>query len=120
MSEHETIHTKRRWLSAAFIAALGLAACSAPPADTPAGASRPKSPETLAQLIVAERTGVRPEEAIVLSSEFREFRDSSLGCPLKGRSYLQVITEGHQVLVEAAGKQFDVRVAGGNSRICDT
>lgn len=33
-------------------------------------------------------------------------------------SYLQVLTAGHQVIVEADGRRFDVRISGGHGRIC--
>jgi len=54
----------------------------------------------------------------VVSVETREFSDSSLDCPQPGMSYLQVITPGHRVLLEADGRRFDVRTSGGQGRIC--
>jgi len=48
----------------------------------------------------------------------QDFNDSSLGCPASGMSYQQVITSGHRAIVEAEGRRFDVRVAGGHGKIC--
>ena len=50
--------------------------------------------------------------------EARAFSDSSLDCPQPGMSYLQVITPGYRVLLEADGRRFDVRTSGGQGRIC--
>jgi len=56
---------------------------------------------------------------LILSVEAMEFGDTSLGCPQPGMAYLQVVTAGYKVVAEYAGKNFDVRVAGGRSLICD-
>jgi hypothetical protein len=45
--------------------------------------------------------------------------DSSLGCPLPGQSYLQVITPGYLVSFSAAGESYTVHVGAGNAVICD-
>ena len=36
-----------------------------------------------------------------------EWSDSSLGCPQPGMSYLQVITPGYRLLLEAGGAQYE-------------
>ena len=68
--------------------------------------------------MVAERLGIAAADVGVISVLARDFSDSSLDCPEPGMSYLQVITPGHQVIVEADGRRFDVRVAGEHGRIC--
>jgi len=48
-----------------------------------------------------------------------QWPDSSLGCPRKGVSYLQVITPGYLVSLTANGKVYTVHVGAGNAVICD-
>lgn len=91
---------------------LALAACA-----SPAGAPT-TGPEAIARAEVASLLGLAPGDVRVISSEARDFPDGSLGCPQPGMAYAQVITPGHRVLVEAAGRRFDVRVAGTRGRIC--
>jgi hypothetical protein len=43
------------------------------------------------------------------SVEAVQWRDSSLGCPQKGRNYLTVITPGFQIILSAEGKEYDYR-----------
>ncbi len=101
-----------------------LVACDQPrPAsETPAAPAvirQPSGdPDAIARALVAERLGVKPAEVSIVSSQARPFSDSSLDCPEPGMSYLQVITPGHVVIVEADGRRFDVRVSGKYGRIC--
>jgi hypothetical protein len=75
-------------------------------------------PATIARDLVAAQVGVPAGEVRILSVTPRAFPDGSLDCPLAGMAYAQVITPGHQVSAEAAGRRFDVRVAGSSGRIC--
>lgn len=54
----------------------------------------------------------------VRSVEARQWRDSSLGCPQPNAFYLQVITTGYAVLLEAEGQVHEVHVAGNNAVVC--
>ncbi len=47
-----------------------------------------------------------------------EWPDSSLGCPQKGRSYLQVVTPGYLVSLTANGESYTVHVGAGNAVVC--
>jgi hypothetical protein len=76
------------------------------------------APETIARRAVADALGLDPAEFRVISSVPRDFPDASLGCPQPDAAYAQVITPGYQVLIEADGRRFDVRVAGPTGRIC--
>jgi hypothetical protein len=90
-----------------------------PPAAGPAPAVQVLAdPAIIARETVAARLGIAAADVTVISVAAREFSDSSLGCHEPGMSYLQVVTPGHEVLVEADGRRFDVRVAGGHGRIC--
>lgn len=52
----------------------------------------------------------------------RDFPDSSLGCPVAGESYIQVVTPGYQFLLTYGGTVYDYRVAedGSTVTLCDT
>ena len=97
------------------LAVLSSPACAADPGPARSGAA---APEAIALQSVADALGIAPTGARVISSEFRDFPDASLGCPQPGMAYAQVITPGYRVLVEADGRRFDVRVAGTQGRIC--
>jgi hypothetical protein len=73
---------------------------------------------SVARQAVADALGIESDGVRVVSTVFREFPDGSLGCPQPGMAYGQVISPGYQVLVEAGGRRFDVRVAGTGGRIC--
>ena len=47
-----------------------------------------------------------------------EWRDSSVGCPQPGRSYMQVITPGHKVTLRANGQIHVVHEAKGSAIVC--
>lgn len=107
----------------AGLAAAGLALAGGcgtgdePPApQTPAAAQ--VGPEQVARRTLAELFGVPADEVTVISTTAREFRDASLDCPEPGMSYAQVLTPGWQVIVEADGRRFDVRVSGEAGRVC--
>lgn len=101
----------------------GLAGCGADgPASGDAPANRPPAaamtPTERAAEVVAARLNIPVDEVSVVTVTARDFPDSSLDCPEPDMMYQQVITPGHQVIVEAEGRRFDVRVAGAGARIC--
>ena len=51
-----------------------------------------------------------PSMINVVSVEEVEFGDSSLGCPVDGQFYSQVITPGYKIVLEAGGETFDYRL----------
>ena len=106
-----------RQLMVCSISCIWLAACGGDPAISNPP-SDPTNPETIAIQIIADMLRIPAEEIKVISAEAREFSDSSLDCPEPGMSYLQVITPGHQVIVEGNGRRFDIRVSGGHGRVC--
>jgi hypothetical protein len=75
-------------------------------------------PESIAAREIAEFLSVPVSVVSIVSVTAQEFKDSSLDCPEPDMSYLQVLTAGHRVIVEADGRRFDVRVSGGHGRIC--
>lgn len=102
-------------------AALILAACSSNGSTETAAtaAATTTMAGKMAIDLVAGQTGVTPEQITIISEEAVDFSDSSLGCPKPGMAYMQVITPGHKVILESAGKVYDVRIAGGRGLICD-
>ena len=63
--------------------------------------------KTKAHLVA--KLGVSEEEITVVSVEAVIWRDASLGCPMKGRMYAQVLTPGYQIILEVNGTQYDYR-----------
>jgi hypothetical protein len=102
-----------RWTVITAILAGLLSACAG---DPPPGTA--KDPETVAKELVAEFLEVAVADTRLVSLDAQEFNDSSLGCPEPGMSYLQALTPGYRVVVEAEGRRFDVRVSSGYGRIC--
>ena len=69
---------------------------------------------------VASDVGVAPGDVTVESSQAWTWPDASLGCPLKGYLYSQVVTDGYWVVLAAHGMTFDFRVTrDGAARLCD-
>lgn len=77
-----------------------------------------KNPETVAKELIAGYLDLPVTDITLVSLDAQEFNDSSLGCPEPGMSYLQALTPGHRVVVEADGRRFDVRVSSEYGRIC--
>jgi hypothetical protein len=85
---------------------------------TACGAPAPRDPGSIAKTLAAEFLSVPVTDTTLVSVSAQEFNDSSLDCPEPGMSYLQVLTPGYRVIVEADGRRFDVRVSGNFGRIC--
>jgi hypothetical protein len=81
------------------------------------------TPPSLIQAIIADlaaREGVASSEVELLSAESVEWPDGSLGCPVAGVSYIQVLTPGYRVLVGIGEQTFDYRATvDGSFRICE-
>lgn len=78
------------------------------PAKPPIGDWGPAQP--LVEAVVANLAGrlnLPPEQIRVVQVTERMWPDSSIGCPQPGQMYLQVITPGYQIILEAGGRQYD-------------
>ena len=63
--------------------------------------------------------GVTPDEVTVVQRERVEWPDASLGCPVEGELYAQVITPGFLVIVEGNGTQLEYHTdREGNFVLC--
>jgi hypothetical protein len=60
----------------------------------------------LARAALAREQGLAEADITIVAIESNEWRDSSLGCPKPGLNYLQVITPGYLVMLEAQGKRY--------------
>jgi hypothetical protein len=74
-------------------------------------AAAPAGPDTrmgaLARAALAQELGVAESDITVVAAEETEWRDSGLGCPKPGVNYLQVITPGYKITLEAQGKRYE-------------
>ncbi|MEO7909374.1 MAG: hypothetical protein ABIV47_06955 [Roseiflexaceae bacterium] len=75
----------------------------------------------LARTALARELAVAEADIAVVSVEENEWRDSSLGCPKPGVNYLQVITPGYKITLEAQGRRYEYH-SDTNRRVvrCDT
>ncbi len=60
-----------------------------------------------ARKVLAQKAGVGADKLKLVSVAAQEWNDSSLGCPEEGMMYMQVITPGYKVVLEADGKQYE-------------
>ena len=75
-----------------------------PPESTaPAGA---EALVNLAKADLAQRLNTAEDQIHLQSVTPREWRDSSLGCPVKGMMYAQVITPGFKIILEFEGQTY--------------
>lgn len=72
-----------------------------------------------AKQLLAEKLQIPEAEIALESVEPRTWNDSSLGCGKSGSLALQVITEGHAVVLSAQGRDHVVHVSANNAVICD-
>ena len=75
-------------------------------------------PADVARQTLVQATDVEADSITIVSVETVEFSDSSLGCPQPDMAYLAVITPGHKVIAEAAGKSYDIRINGQHGLVC--
>lgn len=92
-----------------------LLAALAGQAETPERADAIRAARELLQ----RELGVEPRELTVVDAAAVDWRDSSLGCPEKGRRYLQALVPGHRVVLEHAGQELVVHVGAGRAVRCE-
>ncbi len=76
--------------------------CGTPSREEPADGSM----EAKLRSDLAQRLGIEEDGITVVSVTHVEWPDSGLGCPQPGMSYLQVITPGLKVVLEALGQEY--------------
>jgi hypothetical protein len=93
---------------------------TAVPAAAPAPDETGKRMGELSQAALARDQGLNTADVTVVAVEEATWNDSSLGCPQPGQNYLQVITPGYKITLEAQGKRYEYH-ADRNRRVvrCD-
>lgn len=76
-----------------------------------------KKPFEAASNDLAKRTNLPLQNIQMLGYNREDFSDSSLGCPQPNIRYLQVITPGYQIQLEAGGQQYDYRTNLTGTRV---
>ena len=108
---------------------------SAPTAQPSASPTREISPtpernvvitdSTLLKLIeqakddLTTRANVSRDAITLKRAQAVEWRDSSLGCPMEGMMYAQVITPGYLIVLEAAGKEWNYHAGRDRVMWCE-
>jgi hypothetical protein len=90
-----------------------------PPDDTQVGDAASRHAVDRARETLAARLKAAPSDFEVVSVEQAQWSDSSLGCRQPGSMYLQVISDGHAVVLKRAGQTHRVHVSGSIVVICD-
>ena len=114
---------RRRYEPAATFAVTALAmlatGCQAAVPSTKEQPSDVRGPiADLAVDTLASELEVPQDRISVVSVAAVDWRDSSLGCPKPGMSYLTVITPGHKVLLKVEDRTYVVHEAKGQAFIC--
>ena len=76
------------------------------PSNVPTPASGLENLISQAREDLAQRLSTPADHITLLDAIEVEWSDSSLGCPQPGMEYLQVITPGYRILLEANGIQY--------------
>lgn len=93
---------------------------SVPPSTAPVVGEVPAAIMDAARADLATLTGLDPATFATIRAEQVIWSDGSLGCPVPGRSYIQVVTPGFWIQLQAGGKTYDYRSStAGPVRRCD-
>lgn len=65
------------------------------------------------------RANVSADAITVVSAQPVEWRDSSLGCPIEGMMYTQVITPGYLIVLQANGQEYEYHASTTRVMYCD-
>jgi hypothetical protein len=74
----------------------------------------------LARRTVVKELSIPDDRLTVVRTAAAEWRDSSLGCPVRGMIYQPVMTSGYKVTIDDGKRQHLVHVAGGRAIICSS
>ena len=91
-----------------------------PPTASPVTGEVPEAMMAQARADLAKLTGLDPSTFTTVRAEQVVWSDGSLGCPVPGVMYIQVVTPGYWIQLEAGGKTYDYRSSNaGPVRRCD-
>ena len=88
------------------------AAATMSPQGTDGASAGPSDAAGQAMVVIAKerlagRLDVDVEEITLVKVQPVEWRDASLGCPKPGVDYIQVLTPGYLIKLEAAGSEYE-------------
>lgn len=86
--------------------------------STPESLTRAQAIER-AKSVLSQEKNLDAKEMTVVEAVAADWSDGSLGCPRKGTRSIQVLTSGYRVLLRARGQTHDVRVAAGETLVCE-
>ena len=68
---------------------------------------------------LSQRLGVNVDEIVIKEVTAVQWKDASLGCPTRGVNYVQVVTPGYRIMLEAKGQAYDYRADGKRIFLCE-
>ena|SRR5581483_10050832 len=101
------------------------ASTTSEPRPSPASGT-PVTDPILAQLIaqakadLAQQISVQSDAITVKSTQAMEWSDASLGCPKPGVMYIQVITPGYLIVLQAGGKDYNYHTSMTQVVLCES
>ena len=117
----------------ALLSVFAVAGCAARPAGDDDSAAPPapgteagesigggEVPDALVERMIADlaaKAGCEPQDVEVVRAQAVTWNDSSLGCAEPGNMYMQMLTEGYQVILRHGGEKYDYRSGGGDGFI---
>ena len=69
---------------------------------------------------IAKTAGVPVDEVEVISARSVTFPDGSLGCPIPGQAYTQVLVDGYRIVATVGTTVYDYRGSGSTFKRCAT
>jgi hypothetical protein len=82
---------------------------------TPASGGAPAALTDRAVAALSKQLGIPPADIKIASSEAVEWSDASLGCPEPDMSYVQVITPGYRIVLQAGDKLYEYHTGAGDA-----
>ena len=75
-----------------------------------------------ARALLSSELGIDPMDSSVVTLEFMNWPDASLGCPEAGVGYAQVVVPGYKLLLEHNGSRFELHTNADGTRavLCET
>jgi len=67
---------------------------------------------------IAKTAGVPVDQVVVISAESVTFPDGSLGCPMPGMAYPQMMVEGYRIAAKVGSVLYDYRGSGSSFQRC--
>ncbi|HEY0641597.1 MAG TPA: hypothetical protein VGD67_28550 [Pseudonocardiaceae bacterium] len=91
------------------------------PPSGPSGDPAAVVPADLLERVLADaasRAGVARAQVRATGASAQTWPNSALGCEEPGMAYLDVLTDGYQILVSAGGQNLDYRASGSTFKVC--